>query len=92
MTQPVRHEPPHRPPGIPIWVWILVLIVVIAALWWILAADRPAATDGDPLATPPAVVEEPAADAGYGAGEPLTTATGFELGTEPIEEPQPPPP
>lgn len=92
MTQPpARHEPPHRPPGIPIWVWILVLIVVIAALWWILA-DRPAANDDEPLAAPPAVVEEPATGAGYGAGEPLTTGTGGELGTEPIEEPQPPPP
>lgn len=92
MTQPpVRHEPPRRP-GIPIWVWILVLIVVIAALWWILAADRPTATDGDPLATPPAVVEEPATDVGDGTGEPLSTGTGFELGTEPIEEPLPPPP
>jgi hypothetical protein len=92
MTQPpVRHEP-RRPPGIPIWVWILVLIVVIAALWWILAADRRATTDDEPLAAPPAVVEEPAIDADYGAGEPLTTGTGFELGTEPIEEPQPPPP
>jgi hypothetical protein len=69
-----------------------VLIVVIAALWWILAADRPTATDDEPLAAPPAVVEEPAIDPGYGAGEPLATGTDFELGTEPIEEPQPPPP
>jgi hypothetical protein len=84
MTQP----PVRRQPGIPIWVWILVLIVVIAALWWILAADEQAiGVTEEPLAEEP-VLEEvpPATSVGYG------TDTGFELGTEPVEEPQPPPP
>jgi hypothetical protein len=84
MTQP----PVRSRPGIPIWVWILVLIVVIAALWWILAADEQAVgVTEEPLAEEP-VLEEvpPATGVGYG------TDTGFELGTEPVEEPQPPPP
>ncbi|HEX2251643.1 MAG TPA: hypothetical protein VHQ65_00075 [Thermoanaerobaculia bacterium] len=29
-------EPPVRKqPGIPMWVWILVLIAIIVAIWWI---------------------------------------------------------
>lgn len=88
MTQP----PVRRQPGIPIWVWILVLIVVIAALWWILAADRPTETTDEPLAAPPVVIDEPATGVGYGTGDDMATGTGFELGTEPVEEPQPPPP
>ena len=29
-------EPPARKqPGIPMWVWILVLIAIIVAIWWV---------------------------------------------------------
>lgn len=84
MTQP----PVRNQPGIPIWVWILVLIVVIAALWWILASDRQAIdVPEEPLTEEPTLeeVQIPAATGvGYG------TDTG--LGTEPIEEPPPPAP
>ncbi|HEX2165328.1 MAG TPA: hypothetical protein VHM02_15400, partial [Thermoanaerobaculia bacterium] len=79
--------------GIPMWVWILVLILVVAILWWILAgSEEPAATGGEPLTEAP-TFEEPG-DAGF--GEPLATDTGFgtgtELGTEPIDVPPPPAP
>lgn len=81
MTQP----PVRRQPGIPIWVWILVLIVVIAALWWILAADRdPVGVTEEPPVLEEQAVGVPATGVGYG------TDTG--LGTEPIEEPPPPAP
>ena len=94
MTQP----PVRKQPGIPIWVWILVLIVVIAALWWILAADEQAiGVTEEPLTQEP-VLEEPALGVpappatgiGYGTEAELGTAT--ELGTGGIEEPPPPAP
>lgn len=92
MTQP----PVRSQPGIPIWVWILVLIVVIAALWWILAADeKPIGMTDEPLVTaPPTAIDESPTGVGYGTGQPLTTDIGIEPGiaTEPVEEPQPPPP
>jgi hypothetical protein len=92
MTQP----PVRKQPGIPIWVWLLVLIVVIAALWWILAADEPApGATGEPLPAEP-VLEEQAVGApgatGVGYGTDDAFGTGMELGTAPIEEPPPPAP
>ncbi len=34
-------QPPVRSqPGIPLWVWIVALVVVIAALWWVFAGGR----------------------------------------------------
>lgn len=88
MTQP----PVRSQPGIPIWVWILVLIVVIAALWWILASDQQAiGVTEEPLAEEPILQEAPPAT-GVGYGTDTGFVTGTELGTEPVEEPQPPAP
>ena len=87
MTQP----PVRRQPGIPMWVWILVLIVVIAALWWILAADEPdTGVTEEPFNEVPGVEAPPATGVGYGTGMEYGTDTG--LGTEPLEEPPPPAP
>ena len=89
MTQP----PVRRQPGIPMWVWILVLIVVIAALWWILAAEEPdtGVTD-EPFNEVPGVEAPPATGVGYDTGTEMDYGTDTGLGADPLEEPPPPAP
>lgn len=104
MTQP----PARNQPGIPMWVWILVLIVVIVALWWILAGDEPNGLTDEPFTEEPGLEAPPATGLGYGTetgvGTPYGTDAGYDTGTdfptgddtgvEPGMEPleEPPPP